>query len=157
MTEVANRRYFEDRINAVIASSRRKNQAITLLYIDIDHLKSINDTHGHVAGDIVITEFSRRLQSCVRTEDLVARLGGDEFAVLVENSTPESGEIIANKIRTLMQKIIPIDGTELVVGASIGVAYSVNAPTANELMKLADTALYSAKSAGRGIHHTAIT
>jgi diguanylate cyclase (GGDEF)-like protein/PAS domain S-box-containing protein len=153
MTEVANRRYFDDRLNTALARGSRHPEAITLLYLDIDYLKSINDNYGHAIGDSVINEFAKRLQSCVRTEDLVARLGGDEFAVLVENSKPESGEIIAKKIIELMQKPILIDGNELVVSTSIGIAYCAKTPSAKILMSLADSALYAAKSAGRGTHH----
>lgn len=156
MTEVANRRYFEERLNAALARGHRQHEAIGLLYLDIDHLKSINDNNGHAFGDAVITAFAERLQSCVRTEDLVARLGGDEFAVLIENPSPNSGEAIAKKFRTLMQQPMIIEGTKVFVTASIGVAYCAQTPSAKELLSLADKALYAAKSAGRATYQTVI-
>jgi diguanylate cyclase (GGDEF)-like protein/PAS domain S-box-containing protein len=156
MTEVANRRYFEERLNSALARGHRQHEAIGLLYLDIDHLKLINDNNGHAVGDAVIIAFAERLQACVRTEDLVARLGGDEFAVLIENPGPTSGEAIAKKFRTLMQQPIIIDGVKLLVSASVGVAYCAQAPSAKELMSLADKALYAAKSAGRATYQTVV-
>ena len=156
MTEVANRRYFEERLASAIANGQQQNKAITLLYLDIDNLKTINDENGHAAGDVVITTFAERLQRCVHADDLVARLGGDEFAVLIENPVPESGENIAKKFRTIMEKPVIVDDMKLMVTASIGVAYCAQTPSAKELGSLADKALYAAKSAGRANYQTVV-
>ncbi|MGH8051701.1 MAG: diguanylate cyclase domain-containing protein [Arenimonas sp.] len=156
MTEVANRRCFEERLSSAIATGQNQNGAIALLFLDIDNLKTINDENGHHAGDVVITTFAERLQRCVQADDLVARLGGDEFAVIIESPTPESGENIAKKFRTIMEKPVLVDDMKLMVTASIGVAYCAQTPQAKELMSLADKALYAAKSAGRANYQTVV-
>lgn len=154
MTGVANRRHFEERLAAALSRSQRQHEAVTLLCLDIDNFKAINDNHGHPVGDAVIKTFAERLQSCVRNEDLVARLGGDEFAILIENPLPESGEIVAKKLLALMHEPMLIDGIAVQVSTSIGVAYSQHGSSANALMKLADQALYAAKSAGRNTYQS---
>ena len=156
MTDTANRRHYEERLAASLSQSQRQKQAITLLYLDIDNFKSINDSYGHLVGDAVIKTFAQRLQSCVRTEDLVARLGGDEFAIMIENAEADSGEIIANKLLNIMQKPMVIDGITVRVSTSIGVTFSQNAISSNDLMKLADQALYAAKAAGRNTYQTIV-
>ena len=98
LTGVGNRRYFEERLNDALVRSRRHGTALSLLWLDIDHFKSINDRYGHGAGDAVIMAFARTLQGCVRADDLVARLGGDEFVVLIESAAPQSGEVVAQKL-----------------------------------------------------------
>ena len=156
MTDVANRRYYEERLAASLSQSQRQMQAITLLYLDIDNFKSINDNHGHLVGDAIIKTFAQRLQSCVRMEDLVARLGGDEFAIMIENTQVDSGDIIAKKLLALMQKPMIIDGITVRVSTSIGVTFSQNVISTNDLMKLADQALYAAKAAGRNTFQTIV-
>ncbi len=156
MTSLANRRHFEERLSTALIQGHSGNESITLLYLDIDHLKTINDENGHAVGDAVITTFAERLQRSVQPEDLVARLGGDEFAVLIENPSPESGENIAKKFRAIMEKPIVVDDVKLVVTASIGVAYCAQKPSAKELMRLADNALYAAKAAGRATYQTVV-
>ena len=156
MTDTANRRHYEERLAASLSQSQRQKQAITLLYLDIDNFKSINDNYGHLVGDAVIKTFAQRLQSCVRTEDLVARLGGDEFAIMIENAEADSGEIIAKKLLAIMQKPMVIDGITVRVSTSIGVTFSQNAISSNDLMKLADQALYAAKAAGRNTYQTIV-
>ncbi len=157
LSGVANRRYFEERLAAAFARSRRQGTALALLCLDIDHFKSINDNHGHPVGDEVIVAFAKSLQSCVREDDLVARLGGDEFVLLIENPEPESGENIARKLLTIMREpVIVDDRLALNVSASMGVAYSAHAPSTKALMDLADRALYSAKAAGRNTYRVAV-
>ncbi len=155
LTDVANRRYFEERLAAAHARSRRNGAALALLCLDIDHFKAINDRHGHPVGDAVIVAFARRLESCVREDDLVARLGGDEFVLLIENPAPDSGENIARKLLALMHEPVIVDGITLQVSASIGVASIVQPDSARTLMDLADRALYAAKEAGRNTYRIA--
>ena len=152
LTNVANRRHFEERLSAALAQARREQQAIALLYLDIDHFKLINDTHGHSVGDEVIRKFAERLNACVREDDLVARLGGDEFVVLVETPNKDSGENIAKKLLGIMQEPMQIEEKSLQVTTSIGVAYFADAPNAEALKNLADQALYAAKAAGRNTY-----
>ena len=149
LTGVANRRYFEERFANALVRSHRHGTALSLLCLDIDRFKPINDTHGHPIGDAVIVAVARRMQACVREDDLVARLGGDEFVLLIENPGTESGEIVARKLLAVMQQPVEVDGLSLDVTASVGVAYAAHAPSVKALMDLADQALYSAKQAGR--------
>ncbi|MGH8049108.1 MAG: diguanylate cyclase domain-containing protein [Arenimonas sp.] len=152
LTGVANRRHFEERLGAALAHSRRQQTAIALLYLDIDHFKSINDTHGHSVGDVVIQTFAKRLKACVREVDLVARLGGDEFVVLIENARADSGEIIAKKLLGVMKQAIIHEEHSLQITTSIGVAYCTRTSTAEALLNVADQALYAAKAAGRNTY-----
>lgn len=153
LTGVANRRHFDEQLHGALARSRRDGRAAALLCLDIDHFKSINDSHGHPVGDAVIIAFCRRLQACIREVDLLARLGGDEFAILIENAAPGSAETIAEKILAAMHQPITVDGHDLQVGTSIGVAYSRPGITDADFFKLADQALYEAKKAGRNRLH----
>jgi diguanylate cyclase (GGDEF)-like protein/PAS domain S-box-containing protein len=152
LTGVANRRHFEERLSAMLAHSKRHHEAIALLYLDIDHFKSINDQYGHAIGDLVIKIFVERLSACVRQDDLVARLGGDEFVILIQSPERDSGETIAKKLLAAMQEPMHIEGQLLQVSASIGVAYSATTPTSEALLQLADQALYAAKDAGRNTY-----
>jgi diguanylate cyclase (GGDEF)-like protein/PAS domain S-box-containing protein len=152
LTGVANRRDFEERLAEAIARSRRHSEPLALLCVDIDHFKQINDVYGHPAGDAVLKEFASRLRSTVREDDLVARLGGDEFIVLLENATPESPEVVANKLLTVMRDPVLVEGIVVHGSASIGVVYSPIALSSQALMSLADKALYAAKAAGRNTY-----
>ena len=152
MTGVANRRHFEERLASAIASARRHNTAICLLYLDIDRFKTINDTHGHAAGDAVIIEVAARIQSLVRADDLVARLGGDEFAVIIEQASTETGEAMAVKMLAAMQAPLSIGALQLPVNVSIGVGFALHPDTLEHVLGIADRALYLSKSAGRGTY-----
>jgi diguanylate cyclase (GGDEF)-like protein/PAS domain S-box-containing protein len=149
LTGVANRRLFNERLGEALLRSRRHGTALALLWLDIDHFKSINDRFGHAAGDAVIMAFADTLQSCVRADDLVARLGGDEFVVLIENAGTDSGEVVAQKLLGLMQEPVVSGEHSIHASASIGVAYSAHPTSAEALLHAADQALYAAKGAGR--------
>ncbi|SDQ77712.1 PAS domain S-box-containing protein/diguanylate cyclase (GGDEF) domain-containing protein [Pseudoxanthomonas sp. CF125] len=150
LTGLANRRQFDERLTHALGRSRRQGLAVALMYMDIDHFKQVNDTHGHAAGDEVLRVFGQRLSACVRAGDLVARLGGDEFVVLIEDlSAPETAEAIAGKLIEAMSEDIVVEGTTLHVTTSIGIAYSAHPAVAKNLTAAADAALYAAKSAGR--------
>jgi diguanylate cyclase (GGDEF)-like protein/PAS domain S-box-containing protein len=156
LTGVANRRYFEERLNDALVRSRRHGTALALLWLDIDHFKSINDRYGHGAGDAIIIAFARTLQSCVRADDLVARLGGDEFVVLIESASPDSGEVVAQKLLEQMQRAVPVGELLIAATASIGVAYAAHPQAAEALLHVADTALYAAKDAGRNTYRAVV-
>ncbi len=155
LSGVANRRFFEEQFATAFARSRRHGTALALLCLDIDHFKTINDKHGHPVGDAVIIAFARRLESCVREDDLVARLGGDEFVLLIENPAADSAENIAQKLLAAMREPIMVDGITLQVSASIGVATVAQPESIKALMDLADRALYAAKEAGRNTWRSA--
>lgn len=155
LTSVANRRYFDERLASGVARGRRARAPMALLYLDIDRFKSINDGHGHAAGDQVLREFARRLKGCVREGDLVARIGGDEFVVLVEGADSRaSAEAIAAKLTQRMQQPFELMDGPLTVGTSIGLGYSQASANADRLLAAADQALYAAKQAGRGTWRT---
>lgn len=168
LTNLANRRQMVDRLTQVISSSKRTRLCGALLFLDLDKFKSLNDLHGHAAGDLLLIEVARRLKSCVREVDTVARFGGDEFVVLISDLSAERDEAtsqaagVAEKIRlclaapyllhagppaataTAAQKI------EHHCTASIGVAlYRGDEVSENQLIDCADSAMYRAKEDGR--------
>ena len=151
LTGLPNRMLFMDRIDQSINRATRNGQKFALLYIDIDHFKVINDSMGHDAGDKLLTCVTERLQENLRQSDTIARLGGDEFTVILDNlSEPEAViSIVQNLLGVLAEKII-IDGRNVHVGASIGVAiYPDDGESFGALLKNADTAMYRAKEKGR--------
>ncbi len=122
-----------------------------LMYLDLDHFKSINDTLGHPIGDKLLNAVALRLEACVRTGDLIARLGGDEFAILVDGENLKAIDQLASRIIEAIDLPFLIDGYEVMTGASIGIAYSPDhGNTPEQLLKNADLALYAAKAQGRG-------
>ena len=151
LTGLPNRRQFDEGIDAALRRSRRLRQPVAIMFLDIDHFKTINDTHGHAGGDAVLCEFGRRLVACVRNTDMVARLAGDEFVVLLENLADASElERLAAKVVACIRPPFHIDSVELAVTTSIGVAITTDAATsASSLLVRADEALYRAKKQGR--------
>ncbi len=151
LTGLPNRRQFDEGIDAALHRARRLRQPVALMFLDIDHFKAINDTHGHAGGDAVLCEFGRRLKACVRNTDMVARLAGDEFVVLLENLAGASElERLAEKVVASIRPPFRIESGELAVTTSIGVAITTDAATsASTLLLHADEALYRAKKQGR--------
>lgn len=157
LTGLANRNKFDDLLKRALARAERSGRSPGVLYIDIDHFKQINDTHGHAVGDAVLCEFARRLEQTLRETDLAARLGGDEFAVLVEDvASPEMLENIARKILAALQTAFVADNVSFTVGASIGIGVARPHSDAKSLLESADDALYAAKAAGRGTYRVAM-
>jgi diguanylate cyclase (GGDEF)-like protein len=152
LTGLPNRLYLRDRIERAIAGVRRNaDRRFALLYLDVDRFKLINDSLGHLAGDQVLQEVSRRLLECVREPDVVARLSGDEFALLLEEApVPQTASKIAQRVLEALKQPLIINDHQLHPSASIGIAIGdarYQAP--DELLRDADIALYRAKSAGR--------
>jgi diguanylate cyclase len=151
LTGLPNRRMFFDRLEHAIANSRRSGKQLAVLFVDIDRFKEINDTYGHALGDNVLISVAVLLKSTVREVDTVARLGGDEFVVLLDMvGNPQQVMSIAKKLHDRFQQVMPIDGHELLVHASIGVGiFPRDGKDAGELMQNADRAMYNAKNQGR--------
>lgn len=151
LTGIPNRSLFNDRILEAMKRTKRSKSLMALMYLDIDHFKSVNDGYGHKVGDRLLQEFARRLRAAVRTTDTVARLGGDEFTIIMENlQNPADAEHLASKIIEQMRQEIQIDDLHLHITTSIGIAfYSDNELDADQLVNNADKALYRAKQAGR--------
>ena len=151
LTGLANRRQFDERMAQAMSRTRRTLQPMAVMYLDIDHFKSINDSLGHAGGDAVLCEFARRLEACVRATDTVARLAGDEFVILLEGveGSAEAGQIAA-KVVACIRAPFDVAGASLAVTASVGVAtYEGAVQSAAEVLALADRALYRAKKQGR--------
>ncbi len=151
LTGLPNRNLLNDRMNHALARMRRNSGRMAILYVDLDKFKPINDTLGHEAGDLVLREVARRLESCVRSSDTVARVGGDEFVVMVEDvQRPSEARQVARKILDVLAEPVTYQGHECAVGASIGAAmFPDDGTTIDEVCRAADVAMYRVKHGGR--------
>lgn len=151
LTGIANRRFFEERLEQALNESDRFGVSVSLLVVDLDHFKRVNDTWGHEAGDLVLRKVSRLLSERVRTVDTVARYGGEEITILLPQTAMAGAVELADRLRrALAAKTIAFQGTEITVTASIGVAsYPEAAGSRDALFPAADRALYEAKHSGR--------
>jgi diguanylate cyclase (GGDEF)-like protein len=151
LTQLPNRRQFEEHLAIVLNSCNRNNQAIAIMYIDLDNFKDTNDSFGHPAGDKLIRDVSTRLVKTVRQSDLVARLGGDEFAIILNpHKTKTDTEYVAKKILGELNKPFTIENQQIFSGGSIGISiFPEHGENLTELVKNADAAMYKAKSMGR--------
>jgi diguanylate cyclase (GGDEF)-like protein len=151
LTGLWNRRHFELMAAQELARSRRFGEPLSILMIDIDHFKSVNDQFGHQAGDAVLIEVASRLTYMVREVDLMARYGGEEFGTLLPKTDLKGASVLADRIRTaIADEPFEVDGRELEVTVSIGAAvHPGHGDTLVALLATADVALYRAKAAGR--------
>ncbi len=153
LTQVYNRRYFEDALEREIQRSRRYGHRFSLVLLDIDHFKQINDRYGHQAGDTVLRKLGGLIQNKVRTNDLVARIGGEEFALILPEAHLGGGHSLAEKLRRAVEQETFRHEHEVVpVTISLGLAEfspTLAGDNADLLIKRADTQLYAAKKAGR--------
>lgn len=152
LTRLSNRRAFDDRL-ALVYSTPRAKAYTSLILIDIDNFKKINDTYGHPVGDKILATVGNVVRNCVRKDIFVARTGGEEFAVIVEEETQEECMIIAERIRTTLAST-PFKNSKTGVNygpitLSLGICMAMDADDANQLYSKADIALYCAKNAGR--------
>ena len=153
LTDLANRALLRDRLDHALARSRRTAATVAVLFADLDGFKMINDTLGHDTGDLLLAEVGERLRHSVRDGDTAARLGGDEFAVLLDESSPEDAAATAYRILDSLREPFAVEGREIFVRASIGVADNHDdALDADELLCRADIAMYAAKARGRDRH-----
>ena len=151
LTGLPNRKLFTDRLRHSLTRAKRSGRPLAVMFIDIDHFKSINDTLGHTAGDDLLLEMARRLRACVREEDTVSRLGGDEFTIILsELRNPEDAAGVAEKVLEAAQVPLTIGSMPIVVTASIGISlYPEDGGDPESLTRNADSAMYRAKEAGR--------
>ncbi|MDI1310267.1 MAG: EAL domain-containing protein [Methylotenera sp.] len=155
LTGLVNRSEFESRLKVIVSESRGASMQNALMYIDLDQFKVVNDTCGHSAGDALLKEVSRIMQSCIRSSDLLARIGGDEFAVILHKCDLEQAMVIAKKIcRSIDELRFNYDEHRFRIGASLGlVMVDKNCTSETSLMQAADSACYEAKRAGRNRVH----
>lgn len=152
LTGVFNRRTFFELAEREFARAQRSSVPVSLLLLDLDHFKQINDTHGHLAGDRVLVAFAHLLQECVRQEDLLMRYGGEEFGILLYNVDDAAARQLAERIRAQTEQApIIINGGTIMLTVSIGIATRRNSDTTSIdlLLARADEALYLAKRRGR--------
>jgi diguanylate cyclase (GGDEF)-like protein len=151
LTDLPNRALLGDRLSAALSRVSEGSGAVSLLLLDLDRFKLINDTLGHQAGDTLLVTVAERLRASVRPGDTVARLGGDEFTVLLEHVTsPAQAEEVAARITSALALPIDLGGRTMVVTTSIGIAHHESGHASEaDLLRDADVALYQAKAAGR--------
>ena len=152
LTGLPNRALFMDRLKGSLQSAVRHGTHVTVLFIDLDRFKDVNDSLGHAAGDELLAWFADRLRESVRGEDAAARLGGDEFAILLEQTAGDgAGRAVAKRLLHALRNPLRLAGREVFVSASVGIAASGScAGTADELLRNADIAMYHAKRTGGG-------
>lgn len=148
LTRLPNRTLFYDRIYSAMTRAKRHQGIFALLYLDMDKFKAVNDNYGHTAGDVLLEQVARRLESCVRECDTVARFGGDEFVILLENiDHPEQSAAVAQKIRESFSAAFDLMGHYSHIMPSIGMAhYPLDGDNDQALLRHADKAMYAAKT-----------
>jgi diguanylate cyclase (GGDEF)-like protein/PAS domain S-box-containing protein len=154
LTGLANRRLFQEHLSLALALAQRRNAAVAVLFLDLDHFKTINDSLGHTVGDELLREVARRLKATVREGDTVARVGGDEFTiVLQELPRGDAAAVVAQKVLRTIAEPMEISGHRLYITTSIGITlFPDDGDDAETLLKNADTAMYRAKADGRNTY-----
>ena len=156
LTSLPNRACFQLQLEQAVTRASRRGSPLALMYFDIDHFKSINDTHGHDIGDEVIRQFARCARAVVRKEDLVARLGGDEFVLILEGLADQHAvDVVAAKLVHAVATPFQLNGVTMAISTSIGVALYRHGMTPEQLVKAADHAMYQAKRGGRNCYRHA--
>jgi diguanylate cyclase (GGDEF)-like protein len=152
LTKLPNRALFRENLERALAHAR-PGEYLALLYLDLDGFKTVNDTLGHPVGDALLQAVARRLEARTRNIDIVARLGGDEFAVVrAPIDSPAEAADFAERIIALLNEPFNVNGHQIVIGTSVGIAFSPQDGTdTDQLLKSADLALYRAKQDGRGV------
>lgn len=150
LTGLGNRALFQDRVAHGLARAERTNDEVAVIFLDLDNFKEINDSLGHAAGDAVLVQTANRLRTCLRDSDTAARFGGDEFAILLEQVRGE-GEVmdVASRITAALGRPLQVEGKDVDLCASIGIARAQPQQLADELLRNADVAMYHAKSRGK--------
>jgi diguanylate cyclase (GGDEF)-like protein len=148
MTGLYNRRHFMEAAEAAFAHAQRAGQPLATLMIDVDNFKQINDTHGHIVGDQVLTELAHACRDHVRPGDIVGRYGGDEFTIVVPGITSLRAVQLADQLARPAGRVLGCDGEPLAYHVSIGIAEGLPGGDLPALLTHADQAMYEAKRAG---------
>jgi diguanylate cyclase (GGDEF)-like protein/PAS domain S-box-containing protein len=161
LTDLPNRSLFGDRLRQALASAKRDQTHLAILFIDLDKFKPVNDQFGHAVGDLLLQDATKRMLNCVRESDTVARIGGDEFVVLLPSVDEEQDAVgVAEKIRHALNIPFALSGHELHISSSTGIAvYPEHGNNETQLFKHADRAMYYAKENGRNdvqLYHPAM-
>ncbi|HWA56851.1 MAG TPA: bifunctional diguanylate cyclase/phosphodiesterase [Gemmatimonadales bacterium] len=155
LTGLANRALFRDRVSHALARARRQGEPISVLYLDLDDFKKVNDSLGHAEGDRLLVMAAERFRISARAGDTVSRLGGDEFAVLIEDGAgPEGVTSVVDRLTEAMSRPFVLGGNEVKVSMSVGVATAGDDDSADDLLRNADMAMYTAKRRGKGRSET---
>ncbi|WP_181952555.1 sensor domain-containing protein [Vulcaniibacterium gelatinicum] len=151
LTGLPNRRLFYQSLYSILEQAAANRWLVAVLFVDVDHFKTVNDTLGHVVGDELLRQVGQRLVNCLRVRDTVGRLGGDEFGIiLVAPQDPQGAVIVADKLKDAFREPLLLEGREVQVTLSIGITvFPDDARDADTLIRYADTAMYAAKEAGR--------
>jgi diguanylate cyclase (GGDEF)-like protein/PAS domain S-box-containing protein len=149
LTGLPNRTLLLDRIEIALARSARHGRAVAVLFLDLDRFKPINDSRGHATGDTVLQTVASRLRAAVRPSDTVGRLGGDEFVVVSEDASVWQATALGERLIRALEKPFEVEGDEVFVTVSVGIAIADRAVSADELLRDADVAMYQAKQGGR--------
>ncbi len=153
LTDLPNRALFNDRLASALARARRRSELVAVVFVDLDDFKTINDTLGHVVGDGVLRAVANRLRALVREEDTIARQSGDEFTIIARVVDRDGASALAERILESLRDSLVVDGYELHVSASVGIAvYPLDGIEDVELLRNADTAMYRAKDLGRNVY-----
>ena len=155
LTDLPNRLFAHERLNHALQKAKRHQERVAVLFIDLDHFKTINDGLGHAVGDELLVTVARRLQQRLRNEDTLARLGGDEFLVILENlQSPDEAAHTAQALLKLFERPLPLGhDRDAYLGASLGISlYPDDGQSSDELIRNADAALYQAKAEGRNTY-----
>ncbi|HEU5171615.1 MAG TPA: EAL domain-containing protein [Gemmatimonadales bacterium] len=150
LTGLANRALFRDRVSHALTLARRHGHAITVLFLDLDDFKQVNDSLGHEVGDRLLIAAAERFRLCTRVTDTVARLGGDEFAILLEERGSVDADALVERLRSAMEPPFRLNESDVQVRVSIGIAAAGGDESADELLRNADVAMYAAKRGGKG-------
>jgi len=152
LTKAFNKKYFTDRLESEFTFSARHASPLALVLFDIDHFKKVNDTHGHQAGDHVLSEISKLLSGALRAEDVFARYGGEEFAVICRGNDEKQAQVVGERLRKAVEghKFV-YEGQHIPVTISVGISVLPNPAVkdATDIVSLADQALYKSKNGGR--------
>ncbi len=149
LTDLPNRAFVLERLQTSLATARRGDQPLALLYLDLDDFKEVNDAFGHSVGDLLLQQVAHRMQGCVRDSDIVGRMGGDEFMLILHGIDPAHAASVGEKIRAALEQPFVLAGNRVAISASVGVAnYRGDGDDSAHLIERADHAMYAAKREG---------